>query len=74
MAENEVAEIARKLTKAQRYSLSTFRPDWCCFWNIQAALAAERKGLGTRYPNANCLKLTPLGLAVRTYLQGNSDA
>ena len=66
------AEIAAKLTKAQRAFVLHPFPEWASVWNAQAAQAVITKGLGEPI-SSHVFRLTPLGLAVRAHLEKNDD-
>lgn len=65
----DIAEVARSLTKAQRdriiAGIKHYQIDRTALGN-----ALRRKGLASGFWS----NLTPLGLAVRQYLQENPDA
>lgn len=66
----DVETIARGLTKAQRRFVLCRDPEWVCAWNAQAAQAVKAKGLGDPI-TSHAFRLSPLGLAVRQWLQEN---
>lgn len=80
----DVAEIARKLTKAQREAL--VHPNaggsaygWAKMPTLDAlysrGLVYKKAGLGAMFSPHTAIKwpLRPLGLAVRDYLKGQED-
>lgn len=73
---DDIAEVAKGLTKAQQQlMLGDYDPE---FASIQDASVLERLGLWSYDPNKQDadseyydLDVTPLGLRVKAYLQGN---
>jgi len=66
----EIARIAKGLSSAAKRDIQEKRPEWCCSWNAQGHQFLTSRGL-VEHIAGNCGKLTPLGLAVRTYLMEN---
>lgn len=72
--QGEAEQIARRLSAAQKRLLQWPNPEWACAWNQQAADAAERKGIAIRHRGCgNAMRLTPLGMAVRTLLESEES-
>jgi hypothetical protein len=72
---DDVAKIAKGLTKAQRIIVMGTSPKWPLMPGGPKRLR-ELTDLGLctmTIPSSSCAYTTPLGLAVRAYLQENPD-
>lgn len=71
--QQRVEEIAGRLTKAQRFALTTAREGYHepprCYGPGVTRKALRERGLA----HGDFAYLTPLGLAVRTHLQGQAS-
>lgn len=72
--QERAAEIAGKLSKAQREAVGHI-DNRLEFWtnDERVGMAVERKGLAGPYKHGGMRDWTPLGLAVRAHLKGQTD-
>lgn len=69
-ADEEIAEVAGKLSKAAKRTITNMRPEWCCSFNAQGHEYLTGRGI-VEHIVGNCGRLTPLGSALRDYLRSN---